>query len=313
MKAILLKKFGQPEELQFTEIQEPIINNDQVLIKVIAAGINPVDAKIRSGLHRSCKDLQLPAILGKDVSGIIEKVGSNVLDFKIGDEIFGLTNGSYAEYVIASPETIVKKPANISFYEAAAVSVAGLTAYQAISDQLQIKEGQKVLIQSAAGGVGHLATQFAKLAGAFVYGTSSAKNADFLVELGVDNVINYKVQKFEEIVTSLDAVMDTMGGEILYRAINMVRPGGKVVCLPSSTKDDPIALKMAKERNVELIWPMMQPLKKQLQLFATLLEKGNLKVKIDKVFPLKEIVSAHEIIESRSVSGKIIVEVSERT
>lgn len=310
MKAILLHKFGRPEALQLGEIEKPVINDDQVLIKVIAAGINPVDAKIRSGLHRSSKNLQLPAILGKDVSGIIEQVGRNIQDFKTGDEIFGSVNGSYAEYVSAGAETIVKKPANISFYEAAAIPVAGLTAYQAIHDQLQIKEGQKILIQSAAGGVGHLAVQFAKLAGAFVYGTASAKNAAFLAELGVDEVINYKEQKFEEIATGLDAVLDTMGGEILYRAINIVKPGGKIVCLPSSTKDDPIALKLAEERNIELIWPMMQPNNAQLQLFATLLSEENLKVKVEKVFSLNDIVSAHETIESGSVSGKIVVEIS---
>ncbi|RBQ11875.1 NADP-dependent oxidoreductase [Pedobacter miscanthi] len=310
MKAILLHKFGRPEALQLGEIEKPVINDDQVLIKVIAAGINPVDAKIRSGLHRSSKNLQLPAILGKDVSGIIEQVGRNIQDFKTGDEIFGSVNGSYAEYVSAGAEAIVKKPANISFYEAAAIPVAGLTAYQAIHDHLQIKEGQKILIQSAAGGVGHLAVQFAKLAGAFVYGTASAKNAAFLAELGVDEVINYKEQKFEEIATGLDAVLDTMGGEILYRAINIVKPGGKIVCLPSSTKDDPIALKLAEERNIELIWPMMQPNKAQLQLFATLLGEENLKVKVEKVFSLNDIVSAHETIESGSVSGKIVVEIS---
>lgn len=307
MKAILIYKFGKPQELQLREIEKPVANDDQVLIKVVASGINPVDAKIRSGLHRSCKDIQLPTILGKDVSGVIEYVGRNVLDFKIGDEIFGYINASYAEYAVASPESIVKKPVNISFYEAAAVSLAGLTAYQAIHNQLKVKEGQKVLIQSAAGGVGHLAVQFAKLSGAFVYGTASAKNAAFLVELGVDQVINYKEQKFEEIATDLDAVMDTMGGEILYRAINSVKPGGKVVCLPSSTKDDPIAVKLANERNVELIWPMLQASKEQLQLFATLFEKGSLKVKVEKVFPLNEIATAHETIESKGVSGKIVV------
>ncbi|MBO9675311.1 MAG: NADP-dependent oxidoreductase [Sphingobacteriaceae bacterium] len=310
MKAILLHKFGQPEELQFSEIEKPVINNDQVLIKVIAAGINPVDAKIRSGLHRSCKNLQLPAILGKDVSGIIEQVGSNVSELKIGDEIFGSVNGSYAEYTKASLEAIVKKPAHISFYEAAAIPTAGLTAYQAVHDQLQIKEGQKVLIQSAAGGVGHLAVQFAKFAGAYVYGTASAKNAAFLSELGVDEIINYKEQKFEEIATEIDAVMDTMGGEILYRSIKIVKPGGKVVCLPSSTKDDPTALRMAEERNIELIWPMMQPSKEQLQLFATLLEKENLRVKVEKVFSLNDIVSAHKTIESHHVSGKIVTKIS---
>ncbi|MGA9648565.1 NADP-dependent oxidoreductase [Pedobacter sp.] len=310
MKAVLLQRFGKPEALQLSEIEKPVANDDQVLIKVIAAGINPVDAKIRSGLHSSCKDLKLPAILGKDVSGQIEYAGGNVVDFKVGDEVFGCINGSYSEYVAASPETIVKKPANTSFTEAAAVSLAGLTAYQAIHEQLGLKEGQKILIQSAAGGVGHLAVQFAKLRGAFVYGTASAKNAAFLKELGVDEVINYKEQKFEDIATDPDAVLDTMGGEILYRATSIVKPGGKIVCLPSSTKDDPVAIKLAKEKNIELIWPMMRPDKEQLQLFATLLEKKDLKVKVESVYPLNKIVSAHKAIESHSVSGKIVLQIA---
>lgn len=310
MKAIVIQQFGEPKTLQLTEIKTPIISDDQVLIKVVAAGLNPVDTKIRAGVHKSCKDLQLPAILGKDMSGIIEEVGKNVQNFKVGDAVFGCINHTYAEYVAASPEMIVKKPDNISFYEAAGVSLAGLTAYQAINDHLKVTAGQRILIQSAAGGVGHLAVQFAKLNGAFVYGTASSKNADFLQYLGVDHPINYKEEKFEEIATNLDAVMDTMGGDILYRSINCVKPGGRVICLPSSTKDDPKAVELAKQRDIELIWSMMYPDQKTLQLFATLLESNQLKVKVEKIFPLNEIVQAHEAVESHGVSGKIVIQIS---
>lgn len=310
MKAIMIQKFGKPEELVVTEVEKPLINDDQVLIRVVAVGLNPVDTKIRSGAHISSKSLQLPAILGKDMSGIIELVGKNVQDFKNGDEVFGCIDKTYAEYVAASPRSIVKKPAHVSFNEAAAVSLAGLTAHQAINDHLKITAGQRVLIQSAAGGVGHLAVQFAKSNGAFVFGTASEKNADFLAELGVDRVINYKEEQFEEVATELDAVMDTMGGEILYRSIGCVKPGGKVVCLPSSTRDDPKAVALAKDRNVELIWPMMHQDKEILQLFSTLLGEERLKVKIEKVFPLNEIIQAHYAVESHGVSGKIVVEIS---
>jgi NADPH:quinone reductase-like Zn-dependent oxidoreductase len=310
MKAILIQHFGEPETLQLIEVQTPIINDDQVLIKVINAAVNPVDTKIRAGAHISCKDLKLPAILGKDMSGIIEQTGKNVQNFKPGDAVFGCIANTYAEYVAASPQSIVKKPDNVSFDEAAGVSLAGLTAYQAINEHLQISKGQRILIQSAAGGVGHLAVQFAKLNGAYVYGTASGKNATFLTELGVDHPINYKTEKFEEITTDLDAVMDTMGGEILYRSIACVKPGGKVICLPSSTKNDPKALELARERNVELIWSMMQPDQKELQLFATLFEEGKLKVKVDQTFPLNEIVQAHQVMETHGVSGKIVIQVS---
>lgn len=310
MKAILIQQFGEPETLQLTEVEKPIINDDQVLIKVIAAAVNPVDTKIRAGVHVSCKDLKLPAILGKDMSGVIEQTGKNVQDLKPGDAVFGCIANTYAEYTAANPQLIVKKPGNISFEEAAGVSLAGLTAYQAINEHLKVTSGQRILIQSAAGGVGHLAVQFAKLNGAFIYGTASGKNTSFLTELGVDHAINYKEEQFEEIATDLDAVMDTMGGDILYRSISCVKRGGRVICLPSSTKNDPKALELAKERGVELIWSMMEPNQKELQLFSTLLEEKNLKVKVDKIFPLTEIFQAHKVMESHGVSGKIVIQIS---
>lgn len=310
MKAVVIKEFGKSDVLEIVEVQLPVVGDDQVLVKIVAAGLNPVDTKIRSGAHVSCKDLKLPAILGKDMSGIVETVGKSVVDFKPGDQVFGCINHTYAAYVAASPAAIVMKPEHISFNEAAAVSLAGLTAYQAIHEHLAVKAGQRVLIQSAAGGVGHLAVQFAKLTGAFVYGTASDKNKDFLKTLGVDGPIDYQNQNFEDIAVDLDAVMDTMGGEVLYRSIRCVKPGGRVVCLPSSTRNDPKALALAKERNVELIWSMMHPEKDTLQLFADLMEKGKLKVKVERVFPLTEIALAHDVVESHGVSGKIVVQLS---
>lgn len=307
MKAIIITEFGEADKLQVAEVAKPQITADQVLIKVKAAGLNPVDTKIRSGNHISCKNLQLPAILGKDMSGVIESVGENVQGFKPGDAVFGCIRQTYAEYAAASPDFIAQKPDNISFEAAAAVSLAGFTAYQAIHEYLKVSAGQRILIQSAAGGVGHLAVQFAKLNGAFVYGTASGKNAGFVKELGVDQHINYKEEKFEEIATDLDAVMDTMGGDILYRSISCVKPGGRVVCLPSSTKDDPKAVALARERGVELIWFMMAPQKEQLQLFSDLLKNEQMRVKIDKVFPMEEIVEAHQLVESHGVRGKVVV------
>lgn len=211
MKAIIIKEFGGVDKLQLAEVKKPDYTDDQILIKIMAAGINPVDTKIRSCKHISCSSLQLPAILGKDMSGIVESIGKNVKEFKVGDPVFGCINNTYAAYVVANPEFVVKKPENISFEEAAAVSLAGLTAYQAINDHLKLSLGQRVLIQSAAGGVGHLAVQFAKLRGAFVSGTASGKNIEFLKELGVDQPINYKEEKFEEVATDIDAVMEYHG------------------------------------------------------------------------------------------------------
>lgn len=307
MKAIIIKEFGGVDKLHLEEVKRPACTADEVFIKVTASGVNPVDTKIRSGEHISCSSLQLPAILGKDMSGVVESVGENVKEFKVGDAVFGCVANTYAAYIAASPELIAKKPENISFETAAAVSLAGLTAFQAIHDHLNISSGQRVLIQSAAGGVGHLAVQFAKLRGAFVSGTASGKNIQFLKELGVDQPIDYKKEKFEEIATNIDAIMDTMGGEILYRSIGLVKPGGKVVCLPSSTKDDPKAIALAQERGVELIWFMMQPEKEALQEISDLLKEGKLRVEVQQVFPMQDIAEAHQLIESQGVRGKIVV------
>ena len=309
MKAIVINEFGGPETLMLKELPKPKFGDNEVLIKVKAAGLNPVDTKIRSGNHISCKNLQLPAILGKDMSGVIEAVGRNVSAFEPGDEVFGCIASTYAEYAVASPDLIVRKPASVSFEEAAAVSLAALTAYQAIHDHLRLVSGQKILIQSAAGGVGHLAVQFAKLTGAYVSGTASAKNTEFLKGLGVDQPIDYKNEKFEDLVKDLDAVMDTMGGEVLYRSIACVKPGGTVVCLPSSTKDDPKAVALAAERGVNLIWFMMQPVKEILQLISDLMSEGKLKAEVAQVFPMEKIAEAHVAVESHGVRGKIVVKV----
>ena len=307
MKAVVINKFGPPQSLQVTDLPKPHYADDEVLIRIIAAGLNPVDTKIRAGQHVSCKNLALPAVLGKDMSGIIEAVGGDVTGFKPGDEVFGCIDRTYAEYVVAKPGLIVKKPANVSFDDAAGVSLAALTAYQAIHDHLRLLSGQNILIQSAAGGVGHLAVQFAKLTGASVSGTASAKNAAFLRSIGVDQPIDYQNEKFENIAQHLDAVLDTMGGDILYRSIACVKPGGTVVCLPSSTKDDPKAIALAAERGVQLIWFMMQPDIVTLQLIADLMAENKLIVAIDQVLPMEQIVKAHEVVESHSVRGKIVV------
>lgn len=308
MKAIIIKEFGSAEKLEIVEMSVPTISDDQVLIKIKAVGINPVDTKIRSGSHISSKTLQLPAILGKDVSGIVEKVGKNVQSLKIGDPVFGLASQTYAEYAALSPELLVKKPENISFEEAAAVSLAGLTAYQAIHDHLKVSSGDQILIQSAAGGVGHLAVQFAKIAGAFVSGTASGKNIDFIRGLGVDQPIDYKKEQFEEIVSDLDAALDTMGREILYRTIGCVKSGGRVVCLPSFTKDDPKAIEIAQKQHVNLMWTMLTFNREQLEIISKLLEEGQLKVYVDKVYPMEEIIEAHKEIEPHGARGKIVIQ-----
>ena len=314
MKAAVLGKFGGPEEFKITEVRQPVFNDDEVLIKVAAAGINPVDTKVRAGTSAMSKQMKLPVILGWDVSGIIEAVGKNVHPFEPGDAVFGCIGfpgpgNAYAEYTLANPNVLARKPDNISFDEAAAVPLAGLTAYQAIHEHLKVIPGQKILVQAAAGGVGHLAVQFAKLNGAFVAGTASAKNEKFLRDLGVDLVIDYKEEKFETRVGDLDAVLDAMGGDVLYRSIRCVKRGGTVVCLPSSTKDDPKAIELAGQYGVQLLWPMMHTDGIQMQLIAGLLEQKKLRVKVDKIFTLEQLEWAHKAVETHGTSGKVVVRI----
>lgn len=309
MKAIVISQFGGPEELHVKTLDTPSPGANQVLVKVAYAGLNPVDTKIRSGKHVSCKNLQLPAILGRDMSGTVVAVGPAVKQLQIGNEVFGFVMPTYAEYLLAAEVELVKKPSSVSFEEAAAVSLAGLTAYQAIHEHLQVQAGQKILVQSAAGGVGHLAVQLAKLAGAIVSGTASAKNLDFIRQLGVDHAIDYQSQRFEDEATDLDAVMDTMGGEVLYRSIACVKPGGRVVCLPSFTKDDPKALALAKERQVELIWFMMKPHHSQLEQLANLMADGKLHVEVSGIFSMDDVSESHERIESHGVRGKLLMKI----
>jgi NADPH:quinone reductase-like Zn-dependent oxidoreductase len=314
MKAAVINQFGGPEVLQITEVEKPVPGDDEVLIKIHFTGINPVDTKVRAGTSGVSKKIKLPAILGWDVSGTIETIGKNVTTFKPGDAVFGCVGfpglgKTYAEYAVTDPGLLTKKPSNISFEEAAAVPLAGLTAYQAINEHLKVSKGQKILIQAAAGGVGHLAVQFAKLNGAFVYGTASEKNEKFLKSLGVDKVIDYKREKFEDVVNELDSVLDAMGGEILYRSLNCVKKGGTVVCLPSSTKDDPRAIEIAKKKGVKLIWPMMHPHGEEMQIIARLLEEKKLKVRVDRIFTLDQVQWAHKAIETHQTDGKVIVKI----
>jgi NADPH:quinone reductase-like Zn-dependent oxidoreductase len=315
MKAAIINQFGEADEFQVKDVPKPEINDHEVLIKVVAVGINPVDTKVRAGTSGMSKNIKFPAILGWDVGGIIEAIGKKVVGFNIGESVFGCIGfpgpgKAYAEFAVADPQLLAKKPYNISFEEAAAVPIVGLTAYQAINEHLKVSSGQKILIQAAAGGVGHLAVQFAKINGAYVTGTASNKNEKFLNSIGVDQFIDYKKKKFEKIVSGLDAVLDAMGGDVLYRSITCVKPGGIVVCLPSSTKDDPKAIELARKHNVKLIWPMMHTDSKQIKTIAEMMEQKKLKVFIDKVFILDQVAWAHKALETHKTKGKVVVRIN---
>ena len=293
-----------------SEIPVPTINSDEILIRVKAISINPVDTKTRSGkgLYNKLKKSS-PLILGWDISGIVEESKSPL--FNKGDEVFGMINfpghgKAYAEYVAAPATHVVKKPKNISHNEAAAATLAALTAWQALITNARIKKDDRVLIHAAAGGVGHFAVQIAKHIGAYVIGTSSAANKDFIISLGADEHIDYKNQAIEEAAKNIDFVLDTIGGENIDRSLEVIVKGGTLISLPTGLNE--AVTEKAKAKNVNGYSIMVQSSGEDMQSLAGLLEKGIIKPHVSKVYSFAQIPEAHRQIESGRTVGKIIIE-----
>lgn len=311
MKAIVLKAFGSVDNFSVEEIPTPTIQDNEVLVAVKAASINPVDMKTRSGkaLAGRLKE-ENPVILGWDISGVVEKVGADVKDFKVGDEVFGMVNfpghgKAYAEYVAAPAAHLALKPANISHEEAAAATLAALTAWQAFNTHIKIQPGNRVLIHAAAGGVGHFAVQIAKYFGAYVIGTASAANKDFVLSLGADEHFDYKAQPFEEALSDIDIVLDGVGGDNIERSFKVLRKGGTVITLPSNTSEG--IVEKAKALGVNGFHFMVQSNGENMKQVADLLEKGIIKAHVSAVYSFEEIGLAHQQIETGSTKGKIVI------
>ena len=311
MKAYELKEAGSVDQLQIIEIDKPVAAANEVVIKSKALSINPVDIKTRSGksLYNEFKQNYSPIIIGWDVSGVIESVGDQVTQFKPGDEVFGMINfpghgKAYAEYVSAPASQIARKPANIPHEEAAAATLAALTAYQILRNY--VKPGNDILIQAGAGGVGHFAIQIAKMMGAHVRATASAKNMAFVKGLGADEVIDYTKQPFENVVSNLDFVLDALGGDTLKRSVQIVKEGGKIVSLPSGAIIDEIN-ELAKSRRVEAIFQMVVSNGDDMKQIAEWLETGKLKAEVSQVFPFEQLRDAHTAVETGRTRGKVIV------
>ena len=311
MKAVVLKGFGSAWNLAVSDQPVPDISDNEVLVRVKAIGINPVDIKTRTGkgLAGALKDFD-PVILGWDISGTIIKTGSEVTLFGNGDEVFGMINfpghgRAYAEYVAARETHIAKKPSNVSHEDAAAASLAALTAWQVLRYKSGIKSGYRVLIHSAAGGVGHYAVQMAKHLGAWVAGTASAGNKDFVLNLGAEQVIDYEKQNFENQLHDIDFVLDTIGGEYSDRSLNVLKPGGTIICIPSGSSDN-ISEKAA-ERGLTGSRFLVESNGHHMKEIADLLAKGIIKSFVSKTFNLEDIKAAHQQIETHKTRGKIVV------
>ena len=308
MKAVRIHEFGGPEVLSIDEIPVPQPAPDEVLIKVHATSVNPVDWKIREGQRKEKFPGKLPLTLGWDVSGTIEALGEKVSAFRKGDEVYGrpdpTKNGAYAEYIVVKANIISIKPTSIGHTEAAAVPLAGLTAWQALFDHGLLKAGQKVLIHAAAGGVGTYAVQFAKWKGAYVIGTASSANVDFLKRLGADEVIDYKMEDFETALSDVDLVLDTIGGETQLKSLTILKAGGRLI-----TTLMPEFVAEAKAKNVHLIGFMAQSIPDQLTEIATLIDSGKVKPIIEKVLPFTSARQAQTESEQGHTRGKIVLQV----
>jgi NADPH:quinone reductase-like Zn-dependent oxidoreductase len=301
MKAVRIERYGGEEVMELVEVERPKPGAGQVLVKVRAAAVNPVDWKIRDGLGELF-GMKPPLILGCEVAGMVETGSGNLAP---GDDVYGYLgthSGGYAEYAAAPASEFVRKPKQVDFDTAASVPVGALTAWQAMLDLGKLASGQRILITGASGAVGSMAVQLAKVKGAHVIGLASGKNEEFVRKLGADDFVDYRKAKFENEVRDLDVVFDTVGGETQERAFQTLKRGGFLV----STVNPPSAEK-AREFGVTVAMVQMMPKPEQLADINQLLESGRLKVRVATVLPLSEFKEALRLSASRHADGKIIL------
>lgn len=312
MKAVRIHSFGGPEVLQVEQVARPEPGEGEVLIHVMAAGINPLDVKARGGSLKAIMGDRMPFILGWDVAGIVERVGPKVTRFHEGDSLYAFLDrargGGDAEYTVVKEGEAALKPRSLSFQEAAAMPLAALTAWQALFDTAKLERGQTVLIQGGSGGVGSFAVQLAKALGAHVIATASTANQDLLRQLGADEVIDYTKERFEQRVHDVDVVMDAVGGDTLTRSLEVVRRGGFVVSLVEAP--DKTALE---QRGLRGVRASVEPNPAQLAQMAALVEAGKLRPEVSLVLPLEQVAQAHAQIVTHHTRGKIVLSLDARS
>ena len=319
MKAIRIHEFGGPEVMQLEEIACPVPLANEILVKVYATSVNPADYIIRQGGNELLRSfLKLPLGLGLDVAGMVEEVGTEVTNFKKGDKVYGVPNfpgdGSYAEYIAAKAAQFMLMPQQISFNEAGALPSCALIAWNGIVDSGKVQAGQRVLIHGAAGGVGNLAVQFAKAKGAYVIGTASAYNINFLKELGADEVIDYKNQNFEELLHGIDLVFNASpvrDNHTRLKSATVLTEGGIFVCsqLDSPFSDDFINALAKKNARATMVGGGSMTYTSSLSETTRLIDEGKVRAVISKVFPLADVAAAHRESETKHVRGKLVLEV----
>src|SRR5579863_6779915 len=305
MKAGRIHHFGPPNAIVIDEIPRPVPGKDELVVRVAAAGVGPWDALIREG--KSVVQPSLPIILGSDLVGIVDSVGTGVIQFKPGDEVFGVTNkqfcGAYAEYAVASAQMVAAKPRSLSFVETASVPVVAVTAYQMLFEHARMKAGQAVLIHGAAGNVGAYAVQLAKQAELQVFATAGPGDLDYVRGLGAEMVVNYKTTKFEDVVPPVDAVLDTVGGETQHRSFSVLKPGGVLVSSVSTPPQTTV---------FRSVFFLVDVTASRLTALARLFDSRKLNVEVGSVLPLEEARRAHEMLAGAPhMRGKIVLAMQE--
>ena len=313
MKAVRIHQYGGPEVLQYEEAPRPKPQPGEVLIRVHAAGVNPIDWKVREGHLQDFFPHTFPLILGWDLSGVVEQVGAGpaaVGRFKIGDEVYSLPDplrdGAYSEYIAVRESEVALKPKSLHHGHAAAVPLAALTAWQALFDTAKLEPGQRVLIHAAAGGVGHFAVQLAKWKDAHVIATASSKNHSVLRELGADETIDYTTQRFEDIAHNIDIVLDPIGDQTQERSWQVLKEGGILLSLV-----EPPSADKAKALGVRAAFVASHPNGAKLAEIAEVIDSGNLKPIVNRILPLSEARRAHELSQTGHTYGKIVLRVKE--
>ena len=308
MKSIRIHEYGDAQTLQYEDAPLPEPGPGDVRVRVHATAVNPIDWKIRQGYLADALPYPMPLTLGWDVSGVVDKLGEGVVDVSVGDAVYSrpdiTRDGCYAEFAVVRASEVATKPSRLSHNEAAAVPLAGLTAWQGLFDHGHLAEGERVLIHAGAGGVGSFAIQFAKSMGAHVIATASAANESLVRSLGADEFVDYRSQRFEEVLDKVDVVFDTIGGDTQERSFSLLKAGSRMVSVVATPDADRLATLGASGGLF-----MVQPSRAQLTRIAELIDTKKVRVLVDSVFPLSNARAAHEKSQTGRAKGKIVLEV----
>lgn len=313
MKAAQINTYGGNEVLEINEnASKPTLAQGQVLVEVHAVSLNPVDRAIRAGYLKEMVPLSFPATLGGDFSGVVAEVGEAVSDFKVGDPVYGQAillnggSGSLAQFVAANAANTARKPQNVSYIEAAALPLAGVSALQALEEHIKLEKGQKILIHGGAGGIGTIAIQLAQSLGGYVATTVRTDDKNYVKELGADQVIDYQNEAFEEMLKEFDAVLDTVGGETTNKSFKVLKKGGILVSMLG--QPDP---ELVEKYGVTAIGQSTNTNTQHLNRLAELIDSGKIKVELDKVFPLEQVQEAFKHLEQGHPRGKVVVKIED--